>query len=101
MSLAVRNLDSGRPRRLAGAIDARLAGGQHLSRWREGWSDLLPGEPFVRHWIQDFPALGSLAGDNVFTLSAEDVTPAPFNQPPYPPSGAVASDVCTVTGFAR
>ena len=31
---------------------------------------------------------------------AKDVTPAPYNQPPYPPEGDVDSDRCTVTGVA-
>ena len=39
-------------------------------------------------------------GDNVFTLVAEDVTPAPYNQPPYAASGDTDSGACTVTGLA-
>ncbi len=41
-----------------------------------------------------------LTGDNRFVLIAEDVTPAPYNQPPYPPAGDSAADACTVTGTA-
>ena len=46
------------------------------------------------------PALGSLVGDNIFTLRAEDVTPAPFNQPPYPAAGDTATAGCVVIGVA-
>jgi hypothetical protein len=38
-------------------------------------------------------------GPNAFVLSVEDVTPAPFNQPPYAPSGDTAVAGCTVTGL--
>ena len=38
-------------------------------------------------------------GPNEFALVVEDVTPAPFNQPPYAPSGDTATDACTVTGL--
>ena len=31
---------------------------------------------------------------------AEDVTPPPYNQPPYPPEGDSDSDSCVVTGVA-
>ncbi len=41
------------------------------------------------------PAFNPLNGDNVFTLHAQDVTPAPYNQPPYPPAGA--KDLHSVT----
>ncbi len=44
--------------------------------------------------------LGTLVGDNVFTLVGEDVTPAPYNQPPFLPSGDTASDNVTVTATA-
>jgi hypothetical protein len=37
------------------------------------------------------PAIGSVIGANTFTLMAEDVTPAPYNQPPYPPAGSTCS----------
>ena len=45
------------------------------------------------------PVQLSLVGDNNFTLRAMDVTPAPYNQPPYAPSGALDSDLCTVVGL--
>jgi len=39
-------------------------------------------------------------GVNSFTLVAEDVTPAPYNQPPYPASGDGDMESCLVTGIA-
>lgn len=51
------------------------------------------------------PAISTLAlpvviGDNHVTLVAEDVTPAPYNQPPYPPAGDTDTGRCKVTAFA-
>ena len=53
----------------------------------------------VGGWNQQLPAMGSLVGDSLFTLRAEDVTPSPYNQSPYPPSGDTAGDACTVRGI--
>ena len=39
-------------------------------------------------------------GQNSFTLQVVDVTPSPYNQPPYPPSGGTGRDACTVVGIA-
>jgi hypothetical protein len=39
-------------------------------------------------------------GCNVARLVVEDVTPSPWNQPPYPPAGDTDTDACTVTGIA-
>ncbi len=87
-------------RRLAAHIDIQLAGGGSIPSWRAGFTNLSPGENYMANWQQNFPALGTLQGTNVFTLQTEDVTPAPYNQPPYPPSGETASAGCTVTGLA-
>ncbi len=46
------------------------------------------------------PGLGSVLGDNTFSLVAEDVTPAPYNQPPYAPAGDTDSAQCVVTAAA-
>lgn len=66
--------------------------------------DRLPGVAaggsFASAWNQSIPALGTVIGDNLFALAAEDVTPAPWNQPPYPPSGDTAAASCMVTGVA-
>ncbi len=85
-------------RRAAARIDVVIAGGLAYTSWRAGWTNLTSTEVFAAGWTQDFPALGALAGDNIFTLAAEDVTPPPYNQPPGTPSGDTDTAGCTVTG---
>ena len=87
-------------RRAAGRIDLQVAGGASYTNWRAGWTNLSGWEAFTTYWNQNLPALGSLVGNNVFTLLAEDVTPAPYNQPPYSPSGDTDSQACTVAAAA-
>jgi hypothetical protein len=55
------------------------------------------GESFSASWSTTIHAIGSVIGTNDFTLAAEDVTPAPFNQPRYPPEGDCDSGRGTVT----
>ena len=90
---------SASPRLAAARIDATLAGGQQYPSWRAGWTTLTAGETYTTSWAQQFPAIGSLVGETVFTIHGEDVTPPPYNQPPYPPSGARDTAACTVTGL--
>ena len=87
-------------RRFAGHLDADLAGGQHYTNWRAGYTNVTPGDVFTRSWNQNIPNLGTLVGDNLFTLVAADVTPPPYNQPPYPSAGFTDTASCTVTGIA-
>jgi subtilisin family serine protease len=87
-------------RRAAGRIDLMIANGTSYGNWRAGWTNLSPSEVFTQTWNQSIPALGSLVGANVFTLTGVDVTPAPFNQPPFVPSGDTDSASTTVTGLA-
>ena len=84
-------------RRAAAKIDAVIGNGNSYSNWKSGWTNLGDSEVFATDWSQNIPALGSVIGSNVFTLVAEDVTPPPFNQPPYSPSGDTATDSCVVT----
>jgi hypothetical protein len=100
MTVTLDNLYSAQRRRIAGRIDITLANGQSIGNWRAGSTNVNEGGSRVINWNTMLPALGSLIGDNVFDLLAEDVTPAPFNQPPYPPAGDTATASCTVTGFA-
>jgi len=88
------------PRRLAAYIDVTLANGTYYGSYRKGFTNVWPGECFARSWNQVFPAFGTLVGDNVFTLHMQDVTPPPYNQPPYSPSGGTDTDSCTITGIA-
>ncbi len=99
MTAQLENL-TGESRRAAARIDMVIANGTPYTNWRAGWTNLSPAEVFATSWNQNLPALGTLVGDNVFTLLAEDVTPAPYNQPPYAPSGDTDSQACTVTGLA-
>jgi hypothetical protein len=94
------NLYTGQTRRISGRMDASFAGGQFFSFWRAGYTNVAAGGNFSTSWNQNLPALGTLVGSNVFNLVAEDVTPAPYNQPPYPPAGDTDSQDCTVIGIA-
>jgi hypothetical protein len=87
-------------RRAAGRIDVQPAAGNPISNWRAGWTNLAPLEVFSTNWSQNLPALGSLVGGNLFTFTGADVTPAPWNQPPYAPAGDTDSATVTVTGSA-
>ena len=99
MTAQLENLTS-ESRRAAAHIDALVADGTSYTNWRAGWTNLSPAEVYTAFWNQILPALGALVGDNVFTLVAEDVTPAPYNQPPFAASGDTDSQACTVTGVA-
>jgi hypothetical protein len=98
MSVSLGNIYTGQSRRIAGRIDVTLAGGNTFGNWRAGWTNVAAGASYDAVWNTTIPALGSVVGGNVFTLAAEDVTVAPYNQPPYPPAGDTASAACTVTG---
>ncbi len=99
MGATMENL-AGTFRRASARIDVVIAGGELFTNWRAGWTNLSPGETYNNGWQQNLPGLGSLVGQNQFTLVAVDVTPTPYNQPPYSPAGDVASDLCTVTASA-
>ena len=76
------------------------AGGGYFPNWRAGYTNIAAGSSYISSWNQNIPALGMLIGDNIFSLAVEDVTPSPYNQPPYPPSGDTGTANCTVTGVA-
>ncbi len=100
MAVTLTNLYTGQTRRMAGRVNVTIASGNSYTSWRAGYTNLSPGESYVTNWYQTIPALGSVVGDNLFSLVAEDVTPAPYNQPPYPAAGDTATDACIVTGIA-
>jgi len=91
------NTYAGQIRRLAARIGVTLGSGGQIAGWRAGFTNISPEDSYLTTWNQNFPALGTLVGVNRFNLTAADVTPAPYNQPPYPPSGDTATDSCTVT----
>jgi hypothetical protein len=100
MTARLKNLYPGAARRIAGRIDLVIAAGTSFGSWKAGWTNVGPDSSYLSSWNQSIPALGTLIGDNHFTLVAEDVTPAPYNQPPFPAAGDTAADSCTVTGLA-
>ena len=100
ISVELTNNYTGQMRRIAGRMDLSLAGGGFFANWRAGWTNVAAGGTYSTNWNQNLPALGSLVGDNVFTLRAADVTPSPYNQPPYTAAGDTDTAQCTVTGNA-
>ena len=100
LSMSLRNRYLAQTRKMAASLDVTLASGASYSNWRAGSTNVERGDTFSVAWPQNFPALGTLVGVNEFLLTAVDVTPVPFNQPPYPPAGDVHAVSCTVTGFA-
>jgi len=100
IAVTMTNEDDMITRRMAGEIDLQPAAGGFINRWKAGFGNVGPGGQLAVSWNQNIPNLATLVGDNVFTLQAEDVTPAPYNQPPYFPSGDTDSSNCTVGGIA-
>ena len=84
------NLDTS-TRRIAGRIVVLVASGTTYNPWKFGFTNVAAGSSYVTAWNTNIPALGTVIGNNIFTLFAEDITPAPYNQPPFAPSG----DQCT------
>ena len=100
MTATLENLHPGATRRIAGRIDLLIASGASFGSWKAGWSNVGPLSSLVQSWNQPIPALGTLIGVNDFTLVAEDVTPAPYNQPPFPASGDTDRGTCSLTASA-
>ena len=82
-------------RRIAGHIDVNVGNGTNYINWRAGYTNVAPGDCYLSIFGVNLPALGTVVGDNTFTLIGEDVTPAPYNQPPYSPSGDTDISACT------
>jgi len=99
MAVSMTNLTD-ENRRAAGRIDVVIGNGTPYTNWRAGWTNLSASETFSTFWNQNMPGLGSLVGANVFTITGADVTPAPYNQPPFAPSGDTDTDAVTITATA-
>lgn len=82
------------PRTVDGRIDIWLGGGTPLHEWRFRAVELAPWETWDNCWNNQLQNLQSLEDKNIARLRVVDVTPPPFNQPPYPPSGYVVEDTC-------
>jgi len=98
MTAILANNVADQARIFAARLDVTLASGQHYPNWRAGYTIILPGGQFLGSWVQQLPLLGTLVGDNMFQLVVQDVTPAPYNQPPHQPSGDTDTDGCSVEG---
>lgn len=96
MTVQMSNLYPLQIRRVSGRIDVTLANGAYFPSWRAGFTNIAPGGVFSSSWNQNIPAAASVIGNNTFQLFAADVTPAPYNQCPYPPSGDTATATCVV-----
>jgi hypothetical protein len=88
------------PRTVDGRIDLWLGGGVPLYEWRIQAVEVAPLGTWQRCWTNELMDLQSLEGKNVARLTVVDVTPPPFNQPPYPPAGSTAQDVCFFWGVS-
>lgn len=86
-------------RTLDGHIDVTVANGTIYNNWRRGYTNVSPGVCYSGPFNLTVPNLGTLKGDNIFNLVGEDITPSPYNQPPYSPSGDSDSEACTFTGY--
>jgi len=99
LTIRISNLSNNHIRKMAGRLDLTLADGNKYPSWRTGFTNINPDASYISTWPQYIPALSSLIGVNTFTLFGVDVTPPPYNHPPYPPSGFTATDSCIVVGF--
>ncbi len=99
-TVTINNDYSGQIRQMAGRIDVALANGSSVSSWRAGFTNIAANGSYVTSWNTVIPAIGAVIGTSTFTLDVEDVTPSPFNQPPYPPAGDTGSASCVVEGIA-
>jgi hypothetical protein len=100
IALGIDNQMAGEFRQVAGWINVLLGNGTFYTNWRAGHLVLAPGESYARAWSQQIPGVSAVIGNNRFTFAVADVTPAPYNQPPYSPSGSTDWARCTVTGVA-
>jgi len=88
------------PRALAGRVDLTLANGGVISGWRRGYTNLPAGDAYYTGLIQALGTFPSLVGDNRCRIVVQDVTPPPYNQPPFPPSGQQDTDLVAVHAAA-
>jgi hypothetical protein len=84
---------------MAAHLDMVLASGASYPNFRSGYTALDPNETFTTGWVQGLPGLPGLVGANLLVLIGQDVTPAPYNQPPYVPSGDTNGTALEVFGI--
>lgn len=96
MSVTLSNLYPLFTRRISAHIDVTVANGSYYPNWRTGFTNIAGGGNYSTAWAQTIPGLGAVIGNNTFQLFAQDVTPAPYNQCPYPPAGDTATSTCVI-----
>jgi len=97
-TVGVDNLLPGTERRAGLVMAVTTGNGTTIPDWKTGAVTLGAGGSFNRTFNQVIPNHAAAVGQNTFTFTAYDVTPAPYNQPPNLPSGDGAGASCTVTG---
>ncbi len=96
--ITVRNL-LGIRRTMVGRLCFTLANGNCYRSLQPGVLKLGPYENYTFSWSQMIPFSKRSLGTNIFHISAQDVTPPPFNQPPYPRSGDKDQDTAFCIGL--
>jgi len=99
LTVDLSNHYAGLTRTVSARVDLTLANGALHSGWRQGYVNVQAGESFSTTLTVHLPAIRPLAGENRFDLAVQDTTRAPYNQPPYPPSGDTDTDSCAVIGL--
>ncbi len=83
-------------RTLAYNVDITLANGTVLPGHWQGTMAIGPDQSQTHQQLYEYFEQ-SCIGVNTYNVTVEDVTPAPFNQPPFPPSGLTNSTSAIVT----
>jgi len=87
-------------RRLAATVTVDLPNGEHFTDYKRGYTNLAPATSHQFSWTEHLTS-NAMVGAIEAHLSVQDVTPTPYNQPPYPPSGAMVSESCVVDVLAE
>ncbi len=87
-------------RRVAARLKVTIGNGTSYNPWRTGFTNIQPGSFYFTQFPVNFPAAVTVLGNNTFTMDTMDVTPSPYNQPPYPPSGQTCQKVNVVVANA-
>jgi len=98
LTATLSSLDPATQRTAAGRINVDLGSGPMITNWKVGTLTLAPGASVPYMFSVTLPASPYLYGDNLLRLELQDVSPAPYNQPPNQPAGDYDSDTCVVTG---
>lgn len=89
---------TGTPRFCYGRVDLQTAGGLYFASISAGTIDLPAGDFVQVGWFKPMPSRFDYVGLNRYNFTVRDISAPPWNQPPYPPSGSLATAQCEVTG---